>query len=236
MKKIKIIALPFAGGNKYSYRELANLLPSNYVWETLELPGRGARMMEGLLSDIRQLSESIIDDLIKATTSDTYILYGHSMGTLLGYELTKMLVNRGHKLPELLFFTGRGAPSVEREKKIAHLPNKEFWQEVKELGGLPNELMENNELLEFFGPIMRADFKAVEDYVFASDNPLPVPIFVRVGDQEGVSDENVQAWQEMSSQPLDSGILAGDHFFIFKQAQQLVKQLIEANSVVSKPV
>ena len=234
MKKIKIIALPFAGGNKYSYRELSNLVPNNYEWETLELPGRGARMMDGLFPDIRQLAEKIIDDLIKIAAGHEYIIYGHSMGTLLGYELTKMLIDRGEALPKLLFFTGKGGPSVVREKIVSNLPNKEFWEEVKDLGGVPEELLENDEILEFFGPIMRADFKAVEDYRYDSDDDLlPVPIFVRAGDQEGISYDQLHAWQAMTSYPLDSNTLPGNHFFIFKHPQHIMRQLIEADLLVT---
>ena len=55
-----VIAIPFAGGNSYCYRDLARQMERQVPWVTLELPGRGKRIQEPLLKSI----EAIVDDAI----------------------------------------------------------------------------------------------------------------------------------------------------------------------------
>ena len=232
-KKTRIIALPFAGGNKYSYRTFEELIPNTYKWETIELPGRGSRIKEAPLTTINEQADDVFRQLKDNIEDSEYIIYGHSMGTLMGYELTKRLIQGGYKLPVCLFFTGRGAPSVEREKKISRYDKDAFWQELREMGGLPKDLLTHEELMDFFEPIIRADLRAVEDYQYQSmEKPFPIPIFVRTGDREPISEEKAQAWQAESSIPIQRRTMPGNHFFIFDHAPYIVKQLVEAHRSV----
>ncbi|MBQ0740931.1 hypothetical protein J9332_42320, partial [Aquimarina celericrescens] len=75
------------------------------------------------------------------------------------------MIHKKMKLPKSLFFTGRGAPGFERSsKKRSILPKDQFWKEVNEIGGLPSEFFDHEDLLDLYYPIMKSDFKAVEDY------------------------------------------------------------------------
>ncbi len=50
MKEIKLFCLPFAGGNRYSYREFTAKAPSFLKVIPLEYPGRGNRVHEELVA------------------------------------------------------------------------------------------------------------------------------------------------------------------------------------------
>ena len=101
----------------------------------LELPGRGKRISEPLLSDI----QSMTDDLflqIKTSIMSPYAFYGHSLGALLGYLLVKRILDEKLPPPLHLFFSGRAGPSVQdKDKDIYALPKKEFIQKLKEYDG-----------------------------------------------------------------------------------------------------
>ena len=233
-KKVKIFAIPFAGGSKYSYRALENKLPSHFDWETIELPGRGTRMQEELLTDIEATTAYIFREIQHRVQRVEYMIYGHSMGTLLGYELAKKIVESGLKPPICLFLTGHEAPSLLKCKKISSYEKNAFWQEVKKLGGLPNEVMENEELRDFFEPVLRADFKTVEGYKYqAPQQPLPVPVFVRVGSEEDIVEEELMEWQNETRYKLDVQVLPGDHFFIFKNPDHLIRHIDKAYTVAT---
>ena len=64
-RPIKIFCLPYAGGNKYSYRELEEAAPSNYVFHTLDYPGRVSRIKEPLISDADELVEDLFNQIKK---------------------------------------------------------------------------------------------------------------------------------------------------------------------------
>lgn len=228
-KKVKLFAFPFAGGSKYSYRVLHDYLPEHFEWETIELPGRGSRIHEPLLSDIRETVDDVFKHLQHQITDGEYMIYGHSMGTLLGYELTKKVVASGLPKPVCAFFTGRGAPCVKETKKISTYDKEAFWQEIKELGGLPEEILNNEEMKDFFEPFLRSDFKAVEDYCYqAMEEPLPVPLFIRTGSEEIILWHDVIKWQNETKYKLNLKVLPGNHFFIFRHPEYLIQQIIKA--------
>lgn len=229
-EKTRIIALPFAGGSSYSFRELENHLPKNYQWTTLELPGRGSRTREKPYTTIEAITKDLFKQVIPLISDSPYIIYGHSMGTLTGYELTKEIIGKGYNPPLCLFFTGRGAPAVEKEKKISHYDRTSFWEEIKNLGGLPKEVLDNEELMLFFEPIIRADFQAVEEYEYHHPKaPLSLPIYIRVGDKEDIAIEKLNAWQEETIFPIDVQVLSGDHFFIYDHCKLIIEQIIKAH-------
>lgn len=231
-RKVKIFALPFGGGNKYSYRALERLVPDNFEWETIELPGRGVRIGEPLLTDIHAMAEDAFKQIRLRLYNADYLLYGHSMGTLLAYELTKKICFSGLPRPACLFLTGREAPGVNSERKIADYEKNAFWQEVEKLGGLPKEISGNNELKDFFEPVLRSDFKAIEEYVYqAMEQPFPVPVFIRYGKEEGISCVDIAGWQKETAFPLDAHVFPGDHFFIFQHPEQLMMEMSKAYSV-----
>ena len=63
------------------------------------------------------------------------------------------------KSPLLLFLTGREGPTTVSEELISTLPAEQFWEKVRNMGGVREELFENPELISFIEPVLRADFK-----------------------------------------------------------------------------
>jgi surfactin synthase thioesterase subunit len=233
---VKVIALPYGGGNKYSFRAFEKALPIGYQWCTVELPGRGDKIRQPLLSDVHEMVEAIYQEVLELTQQSTYLMYGHSMGTLIGYELVKRMAKEKKKLPSLLFFTGRGAPSVEREKKISGLDKVLFWEEIGTIGGMPADILKHRDLLEIFEPILRQDFKALENYRYTPlEQPLTVPLFICTGDKEDIKPESIGAWQYETSFPIVHTVLPGDHFFIFDHPQQIVQAMVSAHKTAIAP-
>lgn len=227
--KVKIFALPFGGGSRYSYRPLEHLVSGNFEWETLELPGRGARMTEPLLMDIHAMADDLFRQIWRRLHHADYLLYGHSMGTLLAYELTKRLLGTGLPKPVCLFLTGRGAPGATNERKIADYEPAAFWHEVELLGGLPPEILADIGMREFFEPILRADFKAIEEYAYqAPAQPLPVPIFIRYGEEEDIPSSDINEWQKETAFALNAHAQPGNHFFIYEHPENLIMQIKKA--------
>ncbi|WP_103866074.1 thioesterase II family protein [Aquimarina sp. I32.4] len=228
-----IIALPFAGGNKYSYNMFEKLIPFNYKWETIELAGRGTRIREALISDMKVLVEDVYEQMESKIKTGNYIIYGHSMGALLGYLLTNKIIELGCKPPKFLFFTGRGGPSESEEKNISNYDSASFWEEVQKMGGLPDDILNNDELLGFFEPILRADFKAIEGYHYQPKNTtFNLPIYIRIGDKEKISEQELMAWQNESKLPINTLIVPGNHFFILDQPDIILKQIIRADLAI----
>jgi surfactin synthase thioesterase subunit len=227
MNNLTIFCLPFAGGSKYSLAFLKKVLPRQISCHFLEYRGRGTRIKEDFAENI----DDVVDDIYKTVSSlleRPYAIYGHSMGAKVAYLLTLRIREGGKRLPIHLFISGTDAPSVAARKSPKHLlPKDEFVTAVKELGGLPDEILGHEEMLEYFEPILRADFKISESYQYKETQPLKIPITVMVGDKEDMREEDILKWQSETLMPIKLYKFPGNHFFIFENEKQ-IGEIIEA--------
>lgn len=211
-----LFCIPYAGGNAWSYRALERFVTPGITLEGLELPGRGRRGLEPLSACLEDLADDVFRQLAARGLTGSYGIYGHSMGALLAYLVTHRLRSAGLKLPEALFLSGSSAPKALPIRERHLLPPAEFVTMLRELGGSPPQVLENAELLEFFQPILRADFKAVETWRPAGLAPLDVPFVVMSGDRDEVTNAEAHAWATETTAPCQVLELSGDHFFILQ--------------------
>jgi len=226
-RKINMFFLPFAGGSFYSYRDFRKYLPEHIAVTATDPPGHGRRMREPLLTDIHDMTEDIFRS-IKDSLNEPCAIFGHSMGSLLGYLLCKKISDAGKYAPLHLFVSGRYAPSVEsREKDLHKLPRNEFIRKIKTYGGLPKEVAESEELMDLFVPIIKADFQAVSEYRYEPSEPLDIPLTVMIGEEEDTSYEEALRWQEMTARKISVRQFSGGHFFIFDHLPEIGKLIAE---------
>jgi surfactin synthase thioesterase subunit len=209
-------------------------LPVNISCYFLEYMGRGARIKEDFANDIGE----VIDDLyqkMEPLLNQPYAIYGHSMGAKVAYLLAKRIQQEDKRPPLHLFISGTDAPSIPNRKPARHLlPSEEFITSIKEIGGLPDEVLQNQELLEYFEPILRADFKASETYVHKITAPLSLPITVMVGDKEDMEEEDILEWQSETTIPVSFRTFPGNHFFIFEHEKEIGKIIASSLGVKIK--
>ena len=235
-KSINLFCLAFAGGNKYSYREFVEKAPSFLNIIPLEYPGRGGRIKEPLLPDIIAVTNDLYKQISPLIGEKEYAIYGHSMGGLTAYLLTRKLIENGHRPPLHLFITGTTGPSaISRTEKKRHLLEKEeFIQEIKDLDGMPDEILYNEELLDYFEPILRSDFVASETYLHQDAAPVDISFTVITGTEEDMEMEDILLWQKESIHEVDFKQMPGKHFFIFQHIYQIfeiISQKLQSNKI-----
>jgi surfactin synthase thioesterase subunit len=223
MLKITVFCLPFAGGSKYSYRGYVNAAPRNIEVVPLEIPGRGSRSKEKLLTNIHLILDDVFMQ-VRDRVSQPYAIYGHSMGTLLAYLLTKRLVTAKMPLPLHLFLSGSGGPAVHHREEVYHLlPKAAFLNKIRNMGGSPDEILDDEILMNFFEPILRADFQATETYQYAPLGPFDIPMTCMIGLQEKTTYEEVLAWKRETTGSFEVMQFPGKHFFIFDHENEILK-------------
>lgn len=225
--KKQLFLLHFAGGNCYSFQFLKPHLEARYEIHALELPGRGKRMAEGLLRE-REAAVSDYCKQIKALRNDApFLIYGHSMGALLGYHVAHQLKNEGQP-PKALIVSGNAGPGVLVKKERYQMSDAELREELRVLGGVPEEVLINDELFRFFTPSLRADFEVVEktnDLVFRQ---LQIPVHALMGSAEETVDR-IENWRNFTKSAFQYEVLEGNHFFIFDHPQKLAKTILESD-------
>lgn len=218
VQKTLLYCLPFAGGNALSYRDFQLYVDKTVHVKPLELPGRGKRIREPVVTDLEILTADLLRQIQDELGKSRYAIYGHSMGALLGYLLTKLILKCGKPSPVHLIVSGRRAPVVTDAKPPKHLLAKEsFLNVLKELGGCPPELLAHEELMDFFEPILRADFQAVETYTYRQTTAFNIPITILHGlNDEEVNYVELLPWQQETLQPITIKQFSGGHFFIYE--------------------
>ena len=116
MEKVNLILLPFAGGNRYSYRSFEEISPREIQMVTLEYPGRGTRIMEPPCLEMEQLVDDLMTKMAEMTLYP-YAFFGHSMGAIVACLLTRKILERQLRPPLRLFLTGASAPSSRALKR-----------------------------------------------------------------------------------------------------------------------
>ncbi len=231
--KAQLFLLHFAGGSCYSFDFLKKSIHSDIEFIPLELPGRGKRLQEKLIIS----KEDAINDYLKQIkvlrNDKPFLVFGHSMGATLGLSIVNKLEANGDS-PEMLIVSGNAGPGIVEEKiKRYLLKDEEFKQMLIKLGGIPNEVLESEELYNFFSPILRADFEVLEKDTFLEEKiKIATPIFALMGSEEKTVNK-IENWGNFTTGSLKCKILEGNHFFIYNYIEEIAA-LINNSKVTLK--
>ncbi len=240
-KKSQLFLLHFAGGSCYSFDFLRKELNADIEFIPLEIPGRGKRFEEELLKDKNAAIQDYFNQIKKSRNDQPYLIFGHSMGATLGLSVAK-LMEKLNDPPCHLIVSGNPGPDAGKlekdlEKGDRYLMNDDdFKEELRELGGVPEEVIENDELYGFFSPILRADFELLEKDDFSEKGTkLQTPICALMGSEEDYN-VKIENWKRFTTSQFQFKILEGDHFFINdhpKEITNLINVFMKSNIVYS---
>ena len=220
-----LLFFPWAGAGIEGVFPWRKLLPPRVAFSGVQLPGRGSRFGEKPASSLETIIEETVAAIAAAKQKPT-VLYGHSFGALLAYEVCDRLEQRSIARIERLVVSGASAPThLSQEQRIAHLSEEDFFSEVKALNGIPPQLLAIPNMVKLFLPILRADFEVYERYTFDTARaPIRSPIVVCTGREDPcTSEEGIACWRQMTSGPCEIHVFDGGHFFIEAHSQHILR-------------
>lgn len=211
---VRLFCLPYAGGAASVYESWHGAFGDDVEVCAIELPGRQARMAEPAFTRLDALVEALAT-AIGDELDVPYALFGHSLGSLIAFELARELRRRGAGEPCALFLSGCPSPRRPRDLPPLHdAPDAQVFTWLRTLGGLPDEVTEEPDLLEFFLPTIRADFALLETYEYEPDRPLAAPVVALAGREDTeVPLAHVLPWVAETTGPFEHHVLSGGHFF-----------------------
>ncbi|MFC5946639.1 thioesterase II family protein, partial [Micromonospora harpali] len=116
---LRLFCLPYAGGNASAYTQWPDAFPDDVEVCAVELPGRQTRWRDDAFTRVEPLVEALASALA-GELGVPYALFGHSMGSLVAFELARELRRRGLGEPRVLFVSGGPAPQLPREQPRIH--------------------------------------------------------------------------------------------------------------------
>jgi medium-chain acyl-[acyl-carrier-protein] hydrolase len=222
----RMFCVPYAGGGAHVFQGWPDILPSSIEVWAVNLPGRGKRLMETPFLNLPSLVAALMGDL-SPLLDKPFVLFGHSMGALICYEIVRSLKRATGPMPMHLFVSACFAPHLPDPNPIHHLADEEFVSALCRLGGMPKEVLQNQELMELILPSLRADFTATETYVCDDEPPLPNAISVFGGWRDPLTtQESLEAWRIHTTGYFSMRMFPGDHFFIHSAERVLLDLIV----------
>lgn len=220
---VNLFCLPYAGGSAHAFKRFSPFMSSRIQVVPIDLPGHGPRLMEDPCTTLEEMVEEAVNAIVPRLNRP-YALFGHSLGAQLAYLLAHRLPNDGYPAPLHLFVSGKAGPAIPfRHAGIHELPREEFLAAVRSFGGLPEEFFVDPDIVDIFEPRLRADFRAVSNYLHTPQPPLPLPITVFYGDRDLYAEDEFRTWEAETLDPVDSHCFPGNHFFLDGHALEMAR-------------
>ena len=229
MEKIKVFCLPYAGGSKNiyydwkeKYSDVAEIVP-------IEYSGHGSRFGEELFLDAEDMAQDGAS-IIKKEKPTNYIIYGHSMGSLIALLVAMELEATYNVAPKLVVVSGLRPPHLRyKDEKLAGLSKQELMQKICDLGQMSEEVMNEPELVDLIYDIIYADIRAEEGFEPREHMLLKTSLVVTTGSMDHEApEEDMLEWKNYTEGTFECKTFSGGHFFPFENEEfhSYFKQII----------
>ncbi|MDI3408212.1 thioesterase II family protein [Streptomyces cavernicola] len=219
-----------AGGSQLLYRGWERAFPADWELCLVDAPGRGRLLGRPLIGTCDQLVDFFRAEL-EPWTDRPFAFFGHSMGALVAYELTRRLVREGRPLPSWIGLSACGAPGTARSSRDRHAwTDGQLRDWLGSVGGTPAKVLDDERLWRLFGPIFRNDFALVDTWrPDPGTTPLPVPLSAFGGtEDELVGRARLAAWAAHSQEFRGLHMMSGGHFYLRHHGRSIARHIIAA--------
>ncbi len=213
--KLRLFCFHHSGGTASFFRDWNKFLPLEVELIAVQLPGRESRNTDSYITNIKTAAKEIADDFHQYQTTP-FVFFGHSLGSIIAFEVVHELRRYYLRSPEYLIVSGRNAPQTPSRDEILHnLSDELFVKGLVKYQGMPEEILQHKELLELLLPRLRADFTLSETYQYIKKPLLDCPILAFGGnDDSTVNHEELTAWKVQTANQCSVRLFEGGHFFI----------------------
>ncbi|NEB29776.1 thioesterase [Streptomyces sp. SID14446] len=218
-----LLCVPFAGAGPSFFHPWRELSAGRWRVTSVELPGRERRILDTPYRNVVEAAKGSIDDIVADLGEGTStVLFGHSLGAVLAYELAHLLADRGVHV-ERLVVSGSPGPWTQRERRATGLPDEEFLARVEEFAGFRHEALDHPEMRELILPVLQADCEMHENYVPSTDTPLAVPVCSLRGAWDGlVTAAEARQWQDATTAGFTYAEFPGDHMYLVDHGRDIL--------------
>ncbi|MFD9499451.1 thioesterase II family protein [Streptomyces sp. NPDC060035] len=222
-----LVCFPHAGGSASAHLPLSAELSAAAEVLIVQYPGRHDRLAEPALGDLRQMADQAARALLP-WRNRPLALFGHSMGSLLAYEVALRLERYGDLALLGLLVSGRAAPSVPSDRGVHTMDDAGLTGHLAELAGTPPALLADKDLLATVLPSVRADFRAVETYRDRAGHKVRCPISSYCGTTDtGVSRDNLGKWAGYTTGRWTLRLFDGGHFYLQTREREVAQAILQ---------
>jgi surfactin synthase thioesterase subunit/NADPH:quinone reductase-like Zn-dependent oxidoreductase/aryl carrier-like protein len=192
----------------------------------VQTPGRENRSAEPVAESVDALAEHLTPRLLPLFDRPV-IVWGHSFGGIVAWEVVRRLRERHHREPAHLVVTGTIAPHM-----IGVWQNREVILKSVVADNSPEYLIslsryvDDPELLKALLPGLRRDFGLLKGYRMSGTDPLACPVTAFAARQDDVVyPDEVRGWCRHTTGAFELVEVDGDHWFLNRNRSLLTATL-----------
>jgi surfactin synthase thioesterase subunit len=223
-----LLCLPQAGAGCGQFRPWQAHLGPDISVIGVQLPGRENRWADPPPASVGEVVTTVADELVAALPpAHPVLVFGHSFGGLLGYEITKRLGRFWNRWPNALvvagcrpplMWVGAGRGIVDEDTELDRL--------LAERQLDASDLDEDSREMVF--ELLRQDARLSLSYAEADHPPLRCAVEAWGGDDdETVTPEHLDGWRDYTAAEFRGRRFPGGHYFYAEQIDTILPLLRE---------
>ncbi|KAI9035671.1 thioesterase II family protein [Aspergillus affinis] len=200
----------------------------------VQLPGRETRAEEPPVVSVSEIVSNIMAEMDNVV-GFPHVVWGHSFGGIIAFEVLRVLRRQGKPLPRL-FVTGTIAPHRIYTWQKRDILIESFRDDIS-----PEYLLavaryvDNADFLRSILPMMRQDAPLLLKYQYKEEDPLDTTITgVTARQDDVVYPEEVTDWRAHAKR-FHFIEVDGDHWFLYRN-RRLVRETLAAMACEDQPV
>lgn len=212
----RLFCFPHAGGGASAFMRWP---VSGFRVCPVRLPGRESRLAEPPFERMDMLLDAV-GEAIQPHLDGPFAFLGHSMGAFIAFELARWLRRHTRHQASALFVSAARAPHRYRHRGHSEdLDETQMLNDLRQLGGVPSEVMDWPEMMRLLLPALRADIQLFRHYIYSEESPLGCPIRAYSGEQDSrIRAEDLAEWASQTTASFAFQRFSGGRFYL--QANQ----------------
>lgn len=221
-----VVVFPHAGASPRFFAPWSRELRGDFALYGVTYPGRDMLMDEPAPETLVELADQCAIELEPIVrSSNSVVMFGHSMGSLVALEAIRSLERSGLAVTALVA-SGSDAPHLGTDQTWHRASDDELVAHLTDLAPDSREVFAIPELRDMLLPVSREDFRLVETYRSELHPRISCPIHVVNGDSDPeVTLSGAAKWASHTGTKCFTRSLPGDHFYLSAHRAQIIDQL-----------